>query len=196
VAASQIVNGANQNKNANMELATFSPAIREILAEERLAPLGPGTPNEPMRARLQRLTVESLCAPQPVADQDFARCCLAGLWLYHDFLDQAHEISQEIETASGSYWHGIMHRREPDYGNAAYWFRRVGKHPVFELLPAAARKLAPNVPIPSPWDPFWFIDYCEACANGKEPGEQFARLLQKREWELLFDYCYRQAVRA
>ena len=178
-----------------MDPACFSPVIREILAEDRLSPLGPGTPNEPMRASLERLTVESLFAPQQVADPDFARCCLAGLWLYHDFLDQAHEISQEIETTSGSYWHGIMHRREPDYSNAAYWFRRVGKHPVFDSLPAAARELAPDMAIPSPWSPFWFIDYCEACANRKEPGEQFARQMQKREWELLFEYCCRHAVR-
>ena len=45
-----------------------------------------------------------------------AACCLCGLWLLHDFLDESHSLSQEITTDTGSYWHGIMHRREPDYG--------------------------------------------------------------------------------
>ena len=54
---------------------------------------------------------------------DMAQACLAGLWLYHDFLDESHSISQEIATSTGSFWHGIMHRREPDPSNAKYWFR-------------------------------------------------------------------------
>ena len=52
-----------------------------------------------------------------------AACCLAGVWLLHDYLDESHTISQRIDTPSGSFWHGIMHRREGDFSNAKYWFR-------------------------------------------------------------------------
>ncbi len=181
-----------------MDISHYSPLIRALLSEDRLAPLGPGSPQEEQRGPLQRLTSANLFAPGAVRQPEFASACLAGLWLYFDFLDEAHNLSQALDTVEGSWWHGIMHRREPDYANAAYWFRRVGRHPLFGPLGAAAAELAttldPQVAIPSPWDPFWLIDYCEACARQPGPSEKLARLIQQREWQLLFDYCYRNAL--
>jgi hypothetical protein len=57
--------------------------------------------------------------------------CRAGLLLWNDDLDASHSIAQDIEDATGSYWHAIMHRREGDYSNANYWWRRTGEHPAF-----------------------------------------------------------------
>lgn len=181
-----------------MDIPTLSLAVRDLLSHERLCELGPGTPNEPMRPRLQTLTTEELFAHAPIRRPDFAAACMAGLWLYHDFLDESHELSQGLSSVEGSFWHGIMHRREPDYSNAAYWFRKVGRHPIYEALGPAAQELAeaatPGSAVPVPWDPFWFIDFCEDCVRKKRPADTLARLIQKREWELLFEYCYRKAI--
>ena len=75
-------------------------------------------------------------------DADMAACCVAGVWLLHDYLDESHRISQGIDTPSGSFWHGILHRREGDYSNAKYWFRHVGRYDVFDLLGQRAAELA------------------------------------------------------
>lgn len=184
-----------------MDLTSFPPVVRDLLAVERLPFLGPGQPNEAVRDRLHSLTVESLCAPHPVGQWDFAAACLAGLWLYHDFLDESHRISQELHTTTGSYWHALMHRREPDFDNAKYWFRRVGAHPIYEALRAAAAELAVDAPpddaflrTQTSWDPFAFVDLCAASLAGRLPCEDLCRRIQKREWELLFGWCYRQAI--
>lgn len=181
----------------------YSALIAELLAEARLIPLGPGKPNEAMRQALSSLQADKLFGDRPVRDRDMAACCLAGLWLYHDFLDESHTVSQQIHTTSGSYWHGIMHRREPDTDNAKYWFHRVGKHPIFERLRAEAAKLADIASLDKhakflaeqkEWDPFAFIDLCEACRDDGSTTEMLCRQIQRREWELLFDYCYQAAV--
>lgn len=181
----------------------YGPLFAELLHEERLNPLDAGTPNTKMRQALAALTIEKAFVPNQIVDADMARACLAGIWLYHDFLEESHQISQSIATTTGSYWHGIMHRREPDFSNSKYWFRRVGEHPIFtSLQQAAAEFAAANTAHESTaslrqqkkWDPFAFIDLCEACVKRRLPAEMLCRQIQQAEWRLLFDYCHHQAV--
>jgi hypothetical protein len=75
-----------------------------------------------------------------------ARLCLsAGLLQIHDFWDASHDAAQRAddlgEREFSAYWHAIAHRREPDSGNAAYWFRRVGTHSIYKSLASEARSL-------------------------------------------------------
>src|SRR5262249_43212807 len=104
-------------------------------------------------------------------------------------------ISQDLQTAEGSFWHGILHRREPDAGNAAYWFRRVGTHPVYAPLATDARALGMTLP-GGGWDAFAFIDACERHRDTGSDAEVLLRKVQRREWELLFDWCFARGVKA
>ena len=45
-----------------------------------------------------------------IARRDEASGLLAGLWLYFDWLDESHRISQSIDTPTGSFWHESLHR--------------------------------------------------------------------------------------
>jgi len=167
--------------------------VHSLLVPERVLDLGPGTPNELLRATLASLSIERLFEGHGIANADMARCCLAGLWLLHDFLDESHAISQAITSAEGSYWHAIMHRREPDAGNAKYWFRRVGKHPVMARLAVAAADVGYG-DANEPWSSARFIDGCEAERDSLSERELSLRLVQQREWRLLFEWCWTRAI--
>lgn len=183
---------------------SHSPLLTELIPTGHLCPLGPGKPNAALRPKLAALTIEHLFGGHRIVDRDSARCCLSGLWLLHNFLDESHSLSQEIETADGSYWHGIMHRREPDYGNGKYWFRRVGNHAIFpQLLTESQRLIAAEKPVDAlavkvasatSWDPDLFIDWCEQIARGRAKQETLAMKIAQVEWTLLFEHCYAQAV--
>lgn len=92
----------------------------------------------------------------------------AALWLYVDDLDRSHSVSQGIEDETGSYWHGIMHRREGDFNNSRYWMRRAAAHPLMDSL-----------------DSLGLVDEVEA-ASGSDP-DLAAR--QRQEWLALFEWC-------
>jgi len=171
------------------------PEIRSLLDDRRLMALGPGTPNISARPQLEQFQNALL---DKANDLDFALACMAGLWLYHDFLDESHSISQDLHTIEGSYWHAIMHRREPDYANSKYWFRRVGEHPIFDPLRVAIVNLSKGRMWPTclgekKWDALGFVDLCEKQADPNAMAHEFSRRMQQIEWWMLFEYCHQRA---
>ncbi len=173
----------------------MTPVLVDLLRESGLAALAVGRPQEIHRPRLAALTDESLFGPGELRDRDVAAACRAGLWLTFDFFKESHQISQDLNTPEGSYWHGILHRREPDPANAAYWFRRVGDHPIFKALAKDAQSLGLKLGS-GVWNPFDFIDLCEKHRGTDTPVEMMLRRVQRKEWELLFDWCFAHATGA
>jgi hypothetical protein len=172
------------------DLSRYPSAMAGLWRDERLPELGPGTPNQAAHDVLTILRIEDLFPD--LRDREAAQACLSGLWLYQDFLDESHTISQDLPGWFGSYWHGIMHRREPDASNAKYWFRRVPANPVFESLGADAAEL--GVPFRGGWDALAFVDLCERHRGSGSDDEMRCRRVQLREMQLLFDWCFRAAT--
>ncbi|WP_274365999.1 hypothetical protein [Paenibacillus thermotolerans] len=131
----------------------------------------------------------------------------AGLLLWNDDLDASHSIAQEIETSTGSFWHGIMHRMEGDYGNAKYWFRLTGAHPVFPAIAAkAASRIAGGPPKTllegavrdGKWNPYTFVDIVERAVREQRSGAvptgavEIVETIQKDEIEALLSFSFQQ----
>jgi hypothetical protein len=156
----------------------YGPAVAALLAEPRLMPLGPGKPVAAVRPHVAALEL-----PAP---------CLAGMWLYFDFLEESHQISQADESdPDRNFWHAILHRREPDASNSKYWWREVGAHPVLDRLREQAPTLGYAYTLPAA-----FVDFGERVRDSGSAEEETAKRVQLLEWQLLFDHCYRVAIRS
>lgn len=154
----------------------------------------------PSRPWLEKILSDSTWqALLPASPRPARLALVAGLLQIHDFWEASHEAAQEAddqgERAVSAFWHGIAHRREPDSGNASYWFRRVGRHPVFGPLAVSVRPLLASISDRSvadrlldgnQWNPFGFIAFCR---DGKPTPTlaPLARKLQRQEMIALLD---------
>ena len=169
---------------------TLSEPARTVLqsragqAYTRLVVSGPSEAPAGLRQQLAQLSADTLLT-RPPRSRDDAEALLAGLWLWHDFLDESHTISQGLHTPTGSFWHAVMHRREGDFSNAKYWYARCRNHPALAEIAARAG---------GQWDPNGFVDLVER-VHGQPDDPEHARAveLQRVEWEGLFDHCLRAA---
>jgi hypothetical protein len=158
---------------------------------------------KPRRPKLARaLSEPALAVMYPSVPHPKRLALAAGLLQVHDFWDASHDAAQQAddrgERATSAYWHGIAHRREPDASNAAYWFRRVGKHPVFIPLTEAARPLfaaeglpalADKLIVNGGWNSSGMTDLCTGGRPGT-PDERLLRRIQRLEMWLLLEASF------
>lgn len=171
----------------------------------KLAPKEPGRARQWLRDAIDSIDPKTWSSGS-ISPTEFT-AIKAGLLQIHDFLDASHQHSQSIEHEGpyrdGNYWHAIMHRREPDYGNSKYWLRNVGEHPIFPQLAESARTIGSHYSATDmtdsfatgDWDPFAFVDFCQHCArSGDAKAIRIAEEVQWTEMQLLLEHSYRVAV--
>ncbi len=181
-----------------LDLECFTEPVASVLASYPKLELPLTRSKLPEHPDLDRLAKKRAAHLFPDARDPV--CAHSGLLLFLGGWEQSHHVAQDISRAEGSYWHAIAHRIEPDIGNAGYWFRRVGAHPIFAALQDGAASISANHgesgwTTPDPWDPFAFLRLCERAASD-EKSESYAQAveIQSLEWTLLFEWCARPVV--
>ncbi|HEV3165346.1 MAG TPA: hypothetical protein VGZ22_15065 [Isosphaeraceae bacterium] len=189
-------------------VASLGIAPLDVIAAVAVAALGmeeqadgpPLVQTSPGRPKLGKALEEpALERLLPTTKRPVRLALAAGLLQIHDFWEASHEAAQAADDLNegqfSAYWHGIAHRREPDAGNAGYWFRKVGRHALFGPLWQGAqplldahgdRTLIARIDRGGSWDPFAMIALCTSARPGS-PDESIARKLQRLEMILLLE---------
>lgn len=195
-----VIGAIQQSKTLKAILPSKSPDS-PATHPAHLAPAAPSKLQTSWGKLIQSIRPKHLL--DTVASPADAQALLAGLLLWHDLLDESHKISQFIEgeghDTNGDYWHAIMHRREPDFGNAKYWFRRVGPHPIHPDLADHARRNLSATPFEQigyndKWSPTAFVDACQSASRSADEATDLAlRQCQADEILLLLLHTCRSA---
>lgn len=148
--------------------------------------------------RQLEVRLRGLCGELALGPETTDRVVAAGL-LYHDHHNEAHDLVQDMTDAEGAVIHAIVHRREPDFWNARYWYRRVGDHSIYRRISSrvvelagtdATTSVARRLVLSGTLDPLAMVDACESVVRkgASDPVAQFLRRLQHAEFEALLDH--------
>ena len=111
----------------------------------------------------------------------------AALLLWNDDLQAAHFIVQNDESADAAFIHAIIHRREGDFSNARYWWRRAASSSLFQKVGAALSPM-PEVAEYALLDAKGNFDemrFTELCENATPENEETLRRIQAAEMAAL-----------
>ncbi|MCD6048665.1 MAG: hypothetical protein K0Q55_68 [Verrucomicrobia bacterium] len=172
-------------------------SISALLHTPEPADLGPHPRASTLSARDVNARLDTAFANASISagSQQLIRSLLL---LWHDHLDASHTISQDLHSSDGSFLHGIMHRREPDYFNAKYWFHRVGNHASYPeiakrvsafLDSKGAAALKTELIPAGKWDVDAFVDACKLASSrrGTEEQRTLLREIQRIETTVLIE---------
>ena len=143
--------------------------------------------------RLMKDADDATIAGAPITLPRMFPIVRGGLLYALDDLVGCHEFLQDTAIDLVGYWHGMMHRRKADFDNARYWFRRAGTLPFFNTLHHHSGLISTEMAKQTSWDPYLFTGQCEQQRFGADlNGTELVRL-QRAEFEVVFDYSWRQA---
>jgi hypothetical protein len=173
----------------------YSPSIDRLLRDPELFKnlIPTETLHFQERDWVQKSDDEAIAGDQPIVRAAAFALVRGGLLYALDAIHEAHVFFQDNTGDLAAYWHGMMHRREGDFDNARYWFRRAGTQPFFATAHSAAAAHSADMARQSNWDPYLFTGECEQAKFGAENVAELLAL-QRVEFDAVFDYTWRQAV--
>ena len=173
-------------------------ALWELIRTEELPELGSGPRHGVLAFPTLAGRFDAWAASAGLNPHQAARL-RAIAYLHHDHTDAAHDLVQDMADPDGALVHGILHRREPDFWNAKYWFRQTENHPVYQKIAARIQSLSSDpqtraivhrLTLPGTLDPHALVDEVERVERRpvSDPDVHFLRHVQLAETECLVEH--------
>lgn len=188
-------------------ISDFIESIRAEKIKHTISLLRQNSPDliflKPYNSEITKILLTSsrdeLFHPEKVKHKSFADATVSGLLLWNDCEQEAHTLAQNINSPEGSYFHAIIHRREPDIWNSDYWFNRTGAHPVFPLVydyvsKNFPEKIVKKILVKNSWDPKVFNKAVEEAQNDGNAADSDLKTIQHAELLFLIAHSYRHTI--
>lgn len=169
----------------------YSELVDHLLIQSREEGLKKLHPSEPLHGHAGLLPNIRQATDADLGGGPLSDLLRAGLFYQFDALPDAHALVQDASGDLAAYWHGMIHRREADFDNARYWFRRAGVLPVFRALHREASEFSAVMAKQFNWEPYLFTGLCEQQKFGDDSLTRELVALQKLEFDLLFENTWR-----
>ena len=180
--------------------------IAQQLGARETLPLAPRAPwNKELSQQLQSddetlfgADIVRAFASSDAAASTRRALCRAALFLWNDDLDAAHNIVQpHDDNATANLLHAVVHRREKDFSNALYWWRKTGAHPLLYNIGLAVKDVNGAREYSQLFgrdDVFDAAAFTQLCEKPSPQNDEVLRRIQAVELESIYEFCRAQLM--
>ena len=130
-----------------------------------------------------------------VRSPEWTRLLRAGLFYFHDALDDALPLAADASGALADYWRAMIHRRRGEFEEARTFGRRAGELPPFPLMHRLVVDDCPHMARQTGWDAFLLAHLWEQYRFGADELGTELRFLQRVEFRQIWEHTWRVAGR-
>ncbi len=194
-----------------LNIGRLAPDVAALLwkAGAELPPLQwQSRANAATRKMLDEIDDRKLFARDVLLSEGMGAAVRSLLYLWNGWIGECSMYGQLAEPKERPYLAGLCERHLGHADAAKKFFQQLDGHPIFEDLIGCASEIVVVRAEPlldrllemcssmKTWEPFLFIDlHAQAVGGGLgSVGQELVRQLQRKEFELLFSYCYRGAT--
>lgn len=194
-----------------MDLSQLPPEIAALLfvgGAERADLQWQSRQRKIAKNKLDASDDNQLFGNKPLLDESMAAAVRSLLYMWNGYPAEAMMLAEAAPDRERHYLIGFQERQLGNAARAKEMFQRVQTHPIHESLVAYAMETVALTEDPlllrlkqfletyASWEAHLFTDVMEQTLSGKAMSEAVhaACLIQCREFELLFDFCYGKTV--
>lgn len=168
---------------------------RVLIFEDTLKNPLPGGPEDiEMVLRIRAASDAAVVGSAWLQDHSVLPLLRAGLFYFHDALDEARRLAEAPSGPLADYWRQMIHRRLGEFELARKYGRTAGELPPFQLMLRLVKDDCPVMARQANWDAYLVNSLAEQFRFGETDLLPQLRRLQRVEFGQIYRYTWKLAV--